>query len=232
MRLVAPLLVAAVLLTGCSSEAGPLAPTPSPSAPSPDQPAPTPTPAPTEDAAPIVASWQLGAPGVELPNGEVIVHCEGHAPMLCIRRDGVDIGLLQLFDYPLTPEERADSETRLEASLREWAERQYEWVGSDRAEGCGADYVVSREPVVLTRLGARPAVRLGFTGTEDGAVTEHVRSWATIVDGTRWVVSVEAASPDGCMASDELLVFDPAVLAELLPVLDRVVAGTPLPSEA
>lgn len=222
------LLVIAVILAACSGASPDAGPSPTP-------PTPAPTPAPTDGAgvpdtdAPIVASWDIGAPGVELPDGSVAVHCEGDAPLLCIERDGAAVGLLELFDYELTPEFEAAAADDLDAALRAWADEHLEWVKSDRAAGCGDGYTFEAEPTRSTRLGMLPALQVGFTGTEGGVVTEHVRLWSTVAGGKRWIVTAQAASPDGCMASDELLVFEPAVMARMLPILDRVVAGTLLP---
>lgn len=226
----APILLAAALLAGCSGAAAD-APLPAPSSP-PETPVHAPSEGGTEpdEAAPIEASWEVGAPAVELPDGLVVIHCEGDAPLLCIRRDGQELGLLALTDHPLTPEfEARVAASDLETALREWAADHLAWVASDRASGCGDGYEFAAEPTVPARLGTFPGIQVGFTGSEGGVVTEHVRLWATAADGRMWIATAEAASPDGCMASDELLVFDPEVLPELLPTLGRVAAGTPLP---
>lgn len=223
--------LAALWLTACSSAASDPAPAPTPSAPA--------TGTPTDGAGvpdaggPIVASWEIGAPGVVLPDGSVVVHCEGDAPLLCIGRNGEPVGLLALSNFDLSPDLRAAVEAdALEDGLRRWADDHLRSMAADRAAGCGDGYTFAAEDVASASIGTQPGVHVGFTGTEDGAITEHVRSYVTVADAKLWIVTAEAASPDGCMASDELLVFEPSVMAELLPLLDRVVAGTPLPADA
>lgn len=187
------------------------------------------TPLPVED---IPASWTPGAAPADLPGGWRVRDCEGDAPMLCVDRNGEHVGILQLASFPLTSAlAGADDEQAFAAALRDFASTRHVEVADDRRRGCGDAYDVTPEPVVEVDVGGLPGLRYGFRGGEDGALEEYVLSYATVAEGHLWIVVADGASDTGCMADAELALFAPSVLEEFVPLLDRVVAGTPLPSQ-
>lgn len=227
-RPVVVLLLAALLVGACTATTAPEDPTPtvSPSdSPSSSQP---PSEEPS-DAPSFVVDWSPDAAPVDLGDGWTVRDCEGDAPLLCVDRDGELVGTLALSSFEPTEDlAAADTPEELTDALRAFAESLEDGVVQDRAAGCGADYVVEHEPVAVVTMSGQPGVRYGFRGIEDGAVTEFVLSYATVVDGQLWIVVAEAATDDGCMAS-EFDLFTPDDLATFLPRLDAVVAGTVLP---
>lgn len=207
--------------------AGPTAPTVEPTA------EPTPTAGPTApeppvDSDPIVGAWGSGAPPVDLGDGLVLADCEGDAPTLCVSRGGDDLGYLEHLAFPVPPELAGLEGAALDAALRVFAEERSAWVAEDRAEGCGADHEVLQDaPASLTVAGA-PGLRHGFTTLLDGEATERHVTWVTVGPDALHLVVAAAVAPGACM-DDGLTAFEPSVIDELLPVLDRVMAGTPLP---
>lgn len=221
------LVVLGVLAAGCGATE---TPGPSPSEPT------SPTAEPSTDdeaptASPIVGQWASGGSPVDLGDGWELLDCEGDIPAQCIERDGTPAGLLELSDWPLTSELASASDaTSVTAALQAFADDRHRETASDRAAGCGSDYEFASDETQPVRVGGLPGVRYGFTGTEAGMLTEHVVTYATVHADRLWLVVADAAASAGCMGSDELLVFEPDVLAELLPTIDRIVAGTPLPT--
>lgn len=190
--------------------------------------------APRGDAAdtePIPASWEPGAAPVDLGGGWRVADCDGDAPLLCVERGEEVVGTLELNHFPLSDElAAAEGEAELRAALRDFAASRHGDIAEDRRNGCGDDYLVEADPVAEVSMAGQPGVRYGFRGTDGGVTTEHVVSYATVAADQLWIVVADGAAADGCMGDDELTLFDPEVLRDLLPLLDRVVAGTPLPA--
>ena len=230
-KAVAVVLLAALFVGACSPATAPADPSPT-VAPSDS---PTPSQSPSEqpsDAPTYVVDWGPDAAPVDLGDGWTVRDCEGDAPLLCVDRDGELVGTLALSSFEPTEDlAAADTPEELTDALRAFAESLEDGVVQDRAAGCGADYVVEHEPVAVVTMSGQPGVRYGFRGIQDEAVTEFVLSYATVADGRLWIVVAEAATDDGCMAS-EFDLFTPDDLATFLPRLDAVVAGTVLPDAA
>lgn len=181
------------------------------------------------DLPPLVVDWEDLEP-VDLGDGWVVRDCDGDAPLVCVDRDGEFVGLIELNTFPVPAElEDAADADELVAAMRAWAADSLDGVVADRAQGCGAAYEVEVEAAVEQMVAGNPGVRYGFRGIEDGAMTEYVISYATVADDQLWIVVADGAADGGCMGSDELQLFDPAVLDTFAPLLDRVVAGTVLP---
>jgi hypothetical protein len=224
MRQLLALMVAATLAACGGGSATPIAtpsdlPTGLPTAPS---------EAPSDLPLPVI-DWADLEP-VDLGDGWIVRDCDGDAPLLCFDRNGEFVGLIELNTFPV-PAELAGvgSEDELVAAMRTWATDNLDGVVADRSEGCGADYEVEVEAPVEQTVAGNNGVRYGFRGIEGGAMTEYVISYATVADDQLWIVVADGAADGGCMGSDELDLFDPAVLETLVPLLDRVVAGMVLP---
>lgn len=184
----------------------------------------------TADTDPIAASWGPEAAPVDLDGGWRVADCDGDAPLLCVERGEEIVGTLELNRFPVADElAAARGEAELRAALRDFAAGRHDDIAEDRRNGCGEDYVVEADPVTEVSMAGKPGVRYGFRGTEGGVTTERVVSYATVAADQLWIVVADGAAADGCMGDAELTLFDPEVLRDLLPLLDRVVAGTPLP---
>lgn len=212
-----PALALAGLLAACTASQAAPTPSPTPSA--------SPTPLP-----PIVASWDLDGEPVELGDGLAIGHCVGDAPLLCVTRGDEVVGVLSIDGFPLDDAMAAaeDADELLEALLAN-AEARMLGVVEDRAIGCPDGYEGKAHPATEVLVDGLRGVRVGMSGTEDGGLAERVVTWSTVAAGQHWIIVAEAASDDACMTDPELQLFDPAELDALVPLLDRVMSGTPLP---
>lgn len=218
------LLLVAVLAAGCTTAGGAIG-TPSPTAPSSPSPTTTPT---TAEPEPIAASWAQGAPDTELPDGWVLRDCEGDAPIVCVHRGDELVGTLAFASFPPDgPLVGATDGAEVVEALRAHGTMRMQGLVDDRAIGCGEDYVGSVDDHVDLLVGGQPGVRSGFTAVQAGELAEHVVTYATISEGQLWLLVAEAAAEGTCMGDSELELFAPADLDAFLPILDRVVAGTP-----
>jgi hypothetical protein len=221
----------ALVLGGCGPPVGApasvVAPTTPAASPAPDE---RPVAGPDSPVlAPIVSDWVDAVP-VALAGGASVAPCTGDALMLCVTRDGADLGILELATFEV-PAELAAATDRpsLDAALRSWAAGHLAWVEDDRRAGCGDDHTVARTTPVAGTLGGVPGVRTGFEVRRDGVLVEKVVTWVTVRDDTLVIVGADAARTGSCMAGGDLVLWQPDDLVEHLDELDRVVAGTPLP---
>lgn len=225
------LLVVAALAAACTGQ--PAAPVATPIGTSSDAPTGTPTDAPVVE--PVVASYAPGAPAVDLPGGWTIRDCEGDAPLVCVGRadvpDGDVVGTLMLDSFPLDAGlAAADGREAVLEALRANAQLRMQGLVDDRVIGCGAAHEGSIDPMVDLLVDGRAGVRSGFRAVQDGEVVEHVVTYATVAAGQLWLLVAESARDGSCMDDAEMDLFTPDRLATFVPVLDRLVAGTPLPA--
>ncbi len=225
------LVLVTALAVGCTGPQAAPAPTPTPTPTSTETPTAEPTDAPVVQ--PIVASYAPGAPATALPDGWTIADCEGDAPLLCVGREGFDgvVGVLMFESFPLDRGlAAADGREAVLEALRANAQLRMESLVEDRAIGCGPTYDGSVEPMADLLVDGRPGVRSGFRAVQDGEVVEHVVTYATVSAGQMWLLVAESARDGSCLDDAEMDLFAPDQLASFVPVLDRVVAGTPLPA--
>lgn len=185
-------------------------------------------------AVPVV-DWGAIPSSVDLGSGWSAGSCGGDAPYLCIRRDGRVVGTVELFGVPVATYDLPGFEEALGRSdhlgaLRILVADYYTVVKQDRLAGFGAGYAVETEEPEKVDVSGGDGLRYGFTGTAGGAVDEQSRSYVTIRDGEVWTQAAGAVSPSS-MADGEIQ-FTAEQLAELAPLLDRVVARTVLPEGA
>lgn len=189
------------------------------------------TPEPVTD--PSVPQIDWSDPGViaELPGGWTVHACEGDAPLLCVESDGEYVGSVELMSYPVSSFVDLDPSDPTRDNLLILANGFIEALATDRAAGCGADYVFTEIEPTAFGLGDG-GMAYGFEGAmADGRPSELNLQYSTIVD--EMIVSVVAAAYDdgGCPGRDDSSGFDSATLAEFRPLLERLLAGNPLPLE-
>jgi hypothetical protein len=222
VALVAAGLILALAVAGCTQ---PTAANPPVASPTPTAPSPTPPP-----VAPIVVDLSPDGAPVMLDNGWTVQHCEGDAPLLCVRDgDGNVLGTVEFNSYPATDDIAAALERdEVIAALERRVADQHTSIAADRAKGCGAEYEYLAEPIGNASVGGRPAVLYGFSGIVDGREIERHRAYYTVHAGQLRVINAAASDPEGCMAGG-VGEFAPADLATFEPYLVRIVAGMDLP---
>lgn len=212
------LLISAMLLVACGTQAEvPRSPTTA----SPDQP---------PDDVGAVVDWEDPSHVVELEGGWVVHACEGDGAFLCVERGRQAVGVVEALWYPITSFEHLDRDGDPKKNLDLFASGFVEAIGSDRAVGCGSDYVFEPFPVEDFVLGGTPGISFGFEGKmPDGSSSELNLQYATVVGDH--VLSIVAIAYDegGCPGRDELSGFDSVTLAEFRPQLEAVLHESPLP---
>lgn len=184
---------------------------------------------PTGDA-PIV-DWTDSSKVLELGDGWTVAACEGDAPLLCVSKDGVAQGGVEAASYDLDSIPDIDPEDDVDTQLRALAEGFMQAIGTDRAEGCGPDYVfepIEPTPFVLANL---PGMVYGFVGTmPDGRPSELNLQYATVIDAQIVTVAAIAYDEGGCPGRDDLGGFTTESLVSFRPYLEEVFHESPLPS--
>ncbi len=183
---------------------------------------------PTSDA--LIVDWVDPSRALDVGDGWTVAACEGDAPLLCVSRDGVVQGGVEASAYDLASIPNIDPEDDVDAQLRALVEGFTEAIGSDRAEGCGPDYVfepIAPTPFVLANL---PGTAYGFVGTmPDGRPSELNLQYATIVEDQIVTIVAIAYDEGGCPGRDDLGGFTSATLAEFKPYLEEMLNESPLP---
>lgn len=211
------LVMTAMVLGACSGSSGP----PVTATPVPDQP-------PGENV-PIV-DWTDPDKTVTFDNGWTVHACEGDAPLLCVEKHGTEVGVVEALAYPVDSLEWFDPALSSDQNLSALAEEFAGALESDRALGCGNDYVFapfSPGPFVLSNT---PGISFGFSGTmPDGDASELILQYATLIEDR--IISIVASAYDegGCPGRDELSGFHTAQLAEFRPHLEAILHESPLP---
>ncbi|HEX6872997.1 MAG TPA: hypothetical protein VF163_18015, partial [Micromonosporaceae bacterium] len=101
--------------------------------------------------------------------------------------------------------------------------------GKERAAGCGTGYRFTRDDPRELASDAGPTVRYGFTGTlADGRPSEKIIQYAGVRSGQLVILSATAADDGGCLPAEGQY-FTSAQLASFAPVLDQIMAVSPLP---
>jgi hypothetical protein len=176
--------------------------------------------------------WRHPEP-LDAGDGWRLDDCEGDAPIVCVDRDGEPAGFLEVVEFPVAsfdvmaePLADGDDDAALDALASSFGTD----LAADRSLGCGEGYVVDPLPVTHLTTGDGPAVRYGLVGTTAGGeVSERVVQYAAIRGDSLVVLVAAAYDADGCLVA-EGEEFAPDVLEAFQPVLDRVVAASPMPA--
>jgi hypothetical protein len=186
-------------------------------------PRPATTTASTAAAAPVIVDWEAPGLDVDLGDGFRARHCEGDAPLLCIERAGVPIGVVELLDFP------AGDDQTLHARIADL----YRKITEDRGKGCPPGYRFETEPPEPASVAGGDGLRYGFTGTfADGRPSERTIAWMIERNGVVTVLSAAADEADGCLPPEGTGAFTVATLEAAAAGLDRLVAGSRLPAPA
>lgn len=197
-----------------------------------DPPGSSTTAAPTTkppDAGALV-DWDDPEREADFGDGWVVAACEGDAPLLCVERDGVLVGVVEAQSYPIASLDALDPAADNESNLNALAADFIAVFNEDRAVGCGSDYRLSPVPAVPFVLANTPGIVYGFEGRlPDGTQSELNFHYATIVGDD--VVSITASAYDegGCPGRDGLGGFDSDTLIEFRPHLEAILHASPLP---
>ncbi len=180
-----------------------------------------PRPAPTTTTSPsVVVDWEAPALDVDLGDGFRARHCEGDAPLLCIERGGVAVGVVDLLDFP------AGGPRPLEERIDDL----YRTTTADRAQGCPPGYRFEPVPPEAASVAGGDGLRYGFAGTfADGRTSERTIGWMVERGDVVTVLSAAADEPDGCLPAEGAGHFTVATLGAAAPALERLVAGSRLP---
>lgn len=218
--------VLAVTLAACTQTAEPpgTAQTPVPTEPS------TAVPDPDPDVDAPILYWNDSSRTTELGNGFTASACPGDAPLLCVFKDGEQVGYLEALAFPIESFPDLDPDGDTDTTLARFADGFFDDMAADRATGCGTDYVFERidpEPIVL---GNTPGIVFGFAGSmPNGDPSEYNLQYATIVGDTILTTVAAAYDEGGCPGRDELSGFRSADLIELRPHLEPALYESPLP---
>ncbi len=177
----------------------------------------------TSPAPRAVVDWLDDAQAARFPGGWSVRSMDGDAPMLAVERHGQIVGAVEANAYPVSS---LDAGPDLYAIARDL----YETSRRDRRQGC--DYDITTAPVRDAIVGGQPGVSYGFRGPAGSSPTERVISYAAVSGEHVIIIVASAHNPDGCIGTDEDVVFDTATLDEFEPLLDRIVADTALPLQA
>lgn len=188
---------------------------------------PTPVSAPpstTTTTTPVAASVDWAARSLTLATAEgyAIGFCEGEAPMLCVTRDGADVGVVELASFPVS-----SIDVLADGDLSAWAEDFARAIARDRAAACGDGYAVAADEPVPARLGGAEGIFYRLTGTLDGRTVERVAGVAAVVDGQLWLLTANALDEGGCLSREQELGIDD--LDRLTGTLRALAAGSALP---
>lgn len=232
-RIISVLVALAVLVAACGTDTVDDTTTTTPSTTTTTQPSTTTTQPPTTTTVPasgFVFDWDDRTASLELADGFTIAHCDGEAPLVCVARGGEVVGLLELFIADPNTYGAFDPEADDETNLRSIAADFVDVFRTDRASGCGADYLVEELEPRTIRMGDSPALAYGFRGTfGDGTASEYNLQYATLSHG-RLIFLVGAAYDEGgCPGKDDLVSFDSATLQAFQPHLETLLAESAVP---
>lgn len=168
-----------------------------------------------DDRPKVTVDWSARTIEGDLGDRWDVAFCEGEAPFICVKRDGAQVGAIELLDYdPAGP------------SLEKWAKDHLAWLNKDRSEGCPAGYEIVGDKITHLKIAGRPAVRLSFTGTDSsGADVERGVLHSVVIDGRQYLISALGYDEDSCLGrtfSD----FTVEELRAFEPTLSQVVLGS------
>lgn len=174
--------------------------------------------------------WSDPAHTADLGGGWTARVCEGAGSFLCIEREGVAVGIVEALSYPVTSFDGLDPAVDVSVNLDAFAEGFHDAIGSDRTEGCGAEYGFEVLGPDSFQLAGDPGVFYGFVGMlPDGAPSELNLQYATIVGDDLILITAVGYDEGGCPGRDDLSSWDSIGLSEFRPFLEAALGDSPLP---
>jgi hypothetical protein len=162
--------------------------------------------APTTTAEVPAATIEWTSVGtVGLGGGWSLTDAAGDAALVAILRNGVEVGILELYAYPVSSLDAVEAhlDEGEDAALTAHVDDFVTAMATDRAIGCDPAYEVVPTDAVHMEVGDGRAVRYGFTGAMPaGAVTERSLQWAAIRGEALVLVNVAAYDDGSCIPTD------------------------------
>ncbi len=188
------------------------------------------TPPTTEQPTPVPSFDWDDRDATTTFDGWTVGYCEGDAPFLCVEKDGEVVGVIEIFLRDPLTYTAYDPTTTDETNLRALAADFVEAFEMDRPSGCGAGYLVEAvEPQPFEYTNTRGLVH-GFRGSfADGTPSELHLQYAALSYGRLISLVASAYNEAGCPGKDDTTSFDVDTLEAFRPVLEHLLADSPIP---
>lgn len=190
-------------------------------------PAPTRSPRPSPAGEPIAADWADLADfrPVEIDRWRLL-DCDGDAPLLCVERGGAPVGHLELLQFD------RDTFGPNARSLDALADDHEASFRRDRSSGCPESFEFVVHPRADVNVAGKDGVRTTWSVSDAyGNEVERVVTYFGLREDRVVLFGANGLTGDACIGREGGGDFTPGVLAGVVPVLDRVVAGSVLPEE-
>ncbi len=187
--------------------------------------------APAPDPVPII-DWSDPTVVADLDAGWTVAACEGGARLLCVARDGVVVGLVELISFPVSSFSDVEPSRPVAENMAVIGSGFVQAMTEDRSAGCGPDYELTPFELESFSLGSLEGASFGYEGRwSDGRPSELNLQYGTIVGDSIVFVVAAAYDEGGCPGRDDTSAFDSATLAEFRPHLERLLSGNEVPGD-
>lgn len=171
----------------------------------------------------VRTTWLWGIDDVDLGGGYSLGPCEGDADQIaCITKDDAVIGSAEFLTLSAESFEILDGVDDPVESVELLAADHVSIFAADRQSTCPNLEFKALAPLAVT-IGGLPGLRYGFEELEGSRTVEQ-----NVIYGVREEASINlfnfSAVADGACLSNEGELSDPAILGDLLPGLDGVMA--------
>jgi hypothetical protein len=149
------------------------------------------------------------------------VHCEGDAPLLCVRRNGAPAGAVELLIHPDTHPPETQPIPYLTRILADYEKG----VAADRQVTCANSGVFAARPVQEVAINGGGGMKSDWSVTNSAGVVIE-RQITYFFSGRTTIANLSATALVPGKACIEALgsEFTPATMAEEMPILDRIAA--------
>lgn len=178
--------------------------------------------------APIRVDWADPALSVDAGGGWTVRRCASEHVALCVDKDGEPAGHVLMEDLPSIGEELTASQDQVQATLAVRTQTIYRELQQDRAEQCGADYLVDTAIPRPRPVAGLTGLRYEATGRAGGKAVERTIGYRVFREGIETLIEATAIEPGSCLVPEDPT-FTVAELRSFQGVLDRIVSGSVLP---